>query len=567
MKQYTYAVMKIIILLILCHTAILAKEPIESFTNILSHKNNQLDVYLEGIRFNSSEKTELSEYIKPTGTYLEIGSGGDPIKYLLDQIPKGYSPTIIVSDIDQDILDILPERHPSLRSYLNLDDKIKKPKLKFMHLDATDMSVFDNGSLSGINASAIAHEIWSYAGSQQAFTKFLNEVFRVLEPDGVLIYRDPEGVLDPYKTVKMDLKTKSMRLFVHLFLCKFLDEKCTDLYDKEGNMKKVFAYDKEKLRFCFYKKNSNKKSYIGYSEYLKMPTYEIDFNRKLSIHVPRQLCREIERHYLTFLKDCNPLMFVKLLPDLNSDKHHVIFLSNNVEKVFLEYVKKYHISFIDSKISSFDMKKLQSEIERRMMHIENGIRIKIASNEKLHELKDKLINKGFDPEKYVQEIGNHWILLDYRVFGLLYNEFIKWFDKDNTPFGSVSELAAKWLKLEGEENYFYFSVDELITFAGSVNLPRSIKDNDEEILILCPINPNKNKFISRNHYEYILEDSVKITDILGYEVVIKEGKRIIHFAKMSIKEAIPIYNEIISKGNYQDYPMLSELIETLYNFL
>ena len=51
--------------------------------------------------------------------------------------------------------------------------------------------------------------------------EIFQEAFRTLEEGGVLIYRDPEGVLMPYNTVIMDLKTRPLKLFAHLFLCKF----------------------------------------------------------------------------------------------------------------------------------------------------------------------------------------------------------------------------------------------------------------------------------------------------------------------------------------------------------
>ena len=47
-----------------------------------------------------------------------------------------------------------------------------------------------------------------------------------------------------------------------------------------------------------------------------------------------------------------------------------------------------------------------------------------------------------------------------------------------------------------------------------------------------------------------------------YPVEIKEGKRIIHFAKVRIEDALPIYMKIYA-SNPSSYPMLNTFIEEL----
>jgi len=52
---------------------------------------------------------------------------------------------------------------------------------------------------------------------------------------------------------------------------------------------------------------------------------------------------------------------------------------------------------------------------------------------------------------------------------------------------------------------------------------------------------------------------MSIKDLLGYPVEIKEGKRIIHFAKITTKEALQIFSEIINT-NPENYVYLQKFI-------
>src|SRR5438445_560663 len=92
----------------------------ELSANPVGHKNMQLSLYLDLIKYNTQEKLGILPYIleNPQGTYLEVGTGGDPIAKLLSNIPENISPTIVASDIDESILKLLPIRHPQLSKYL-----------------------------------------------------------------------------------------------------------------------------------------------------------------------------------------------------------------------------------------------------------------------------------------------------------------------------------------------------------------------------------------------------------------------------------------------------------------
>lgn len=250
--------------------------------NTVEHKNLQLDLYLDFIRYNSQEKIGILPYIlrKNDGVYLEIGTGGDPIAEMFKNIPTNSRPTIIASDIDEDILNSLPRRHPELQKYI---DSKQGPLLKLQQVNAIDMSNFKNNSLDGINASAILHEIISYAGGLEGMEKFFKEVFRTLKIGGILVYRDPESIANKKSMVTVTLKNKAVRLFAHIFLYKFLSKDGSSLA-KAGIKFKM--YNPDSVTFKIYKKNELTPTSLTFYEYLEVPSYDIDFSRKYTIMLP-----------------------------------------------------------------------------------------------------------------------------------------------------------------------------------------------------------------------------------------------------------------------------------------
>lgn len=528
--------------------------------NLLDHKDSQLNLYLDLIKYNLEEKLGILPYIlkKTDGTYLEIGTGGDPITQLLSKISDSMSPTIIASDIDQHILDSLPQRHPQLNKYLN--PHRSGPKLVLKQLDATNMKTFENESLDGINASAIVHEIVSYAGGIEGLNSFFTESWRILKPEGVLIYRDPEGVEDKNAKVTLSLKTPSARLFCHIFLVKFLDNKYSGLATSGRKTKK---YDPSTIEFSFFKKNESKLcSNVSYDEYLALRSYEIDFSRHYSINLPRGLCREIERHYLTYLHQCNPLMFVKCIPNINSESYFVNYLAHSTRNILNDFLKNKNFEIVDGCITNKAKYAVDSELTSNAKVIEYGITLYFASKHKEFELSNLLKEKGFEPNKHLIPIKDGYYLLDYRVFGLLFDVInTKIFDKLNGPLTAQDTNHAQWLKREGEENYIYYSDDELLTTVGKITHALNIGHAAEKY-ILCPISAEQNKFIPRLCYEEILKNSMEICDEHGFPIEIREGKRIIHFAKLKFEDAIEVYKTIIAT-NPSRYSKLQDFLQEL----
>lgn len=532
----------------------------EKSFDFLDHKNRQLNLYLDLIRYNTEEKIGILPYIlkKPDGTYLEIGTGGDPIAKMLSQIPSTSPVTLIASDIETGVLQALPHRHPELQQYLDASQGLK---LKLMQMDATDMSVFKDNFLSGINASSIVHEIISYGGGFHGMKKFFKEAFRTLKLGGILAYRDPESVLDKKELVSLSLHTKNIRLFTHIFLYKFLDQRGSSLA-KSG--RKFKMYDPKSIMFTIYKKNVGVPSILTYEEYLKIPSYDIDFSRKYYVTLPSGLYRELARHYLTYLHQCNPLVFVKCTPDIVSGQYTVNYLAHSTSGLFSLFLKKNGDSLEGAKIDLAQKIKLNQHIEDIGQVLEFGIHLHFSDHKAQYTLRNILQEHGFSPSNYIIALSDKDCLLDYRIFGLLYDEIHRIiFDEFSGIAEKKDEEHTKWLKREGEEFYFYLSADELITAVLKMTQTEYINEHGiKQILVLCPLTADHNKFIERICYSEILKDSLRIEDTLGYEIDVIDGKRFIHFSKMTLQDAIPICRDII-KTDSTKYKKLKTYLDSL----
>src|SRR5690606_3661813 len=135
--------------------------------------------------------------------------------------------------------------------------------------------------------------------------------------------------------VDVELSTRPIRLFAHIFIPKFLDTNCGKLAQSG---RKVKYYSEQDITFVVYKNNESTQSHLTYSDNLKVRSSDIDFSRRYIIKMPRGLCRELERHYLTYLHQCNPLVFVRCLPNIGSDGYYVNFLAHSTQGIFAEFL-------------------------------------------------------------------------------------------------------------------------------------------------------------------------------------------------------------------------------------
>ncbi|MCX5921892.1 MAG: NUDIX domain-containing protein [Candidatus Dependentiae bacterium] len=486
---------------------------------------------------------------------MEIGTGGDPIASMLEKMSATARTTLIASDIDENILKALPVRHPGLKKYIGAQ---VGPCLKLQQLNAIDMSSFQDASLDGINASSVLHEIISYAGGFEGMEKFFGEVFRTLKPSGILVYRDPECVTDKNMVVSVRLKSKTMSLFAHVFLYKFLDHKRSGLA-RAG--RKMSLYSTDDVRFVFYKKNECEPVRLTYQEYLSVPSYDIDFSRQYSLTLPCGLYRELARHYITYLHDCNPLVFVRSIPVIGSNLYTTSYLAHSTASLFNNFLVKSNGQICDGKINHVVKNALDQEINSNSQVLEFGIPLHFSSRIKESQLRSLLRKYDFDPGHHIIALNNGDCLVDYRVFGMLYDDINQLFDKFNGVVDKKDITHAQWLKREGEEFYFYHSADELIAKVLSLTLAAAQQKNQGgDLYVLCPLSENHNKFVDRLCYTEVLNNSLEVRDALGYSITVKDGKRVVHFCKMLLKDAIAVCEKIIEEGP-MEYPRVREWVD------
>ncbi len=345
---------------------------------------------------------------------------------------------------------------------------------------------------------------------------------------------------------------------------KFLDHDCSQL-SQAGN--KFLLYNQNDIQFTVYKKNELKPLLLTYQQYLDVPSYDIDFSRAYLISLPCGLYRELARHYITYLHACNPLKFVCCMPDISANLYTVNYLAHSTAKLFNHFLSEVNRVMIDVKIDQTTKNILDYELDSNTQVLEFGIPLHFDSKNKQYQLRSLIKQYGFDPGTHIVALNNGDCLLDYRVFGMLYNQISTLFDNFNGCINSKDQLHAQWLKREGEEFYFYHSADELIAEVLSITFNFSRQNSlNGEMYVLCPLSAEDNKFIDRLCYTEVLNNSLEVFDIFGYNIPIKDGNRVIHFGKMKISDALLVCEKIVQKDplEYQCVKACLEQIKKEY---
>jgi len=96
-----------------------------------------------------------------------------------------------------------------------------------------------------------------------------------------------------------------------------------------------------------------------------------------------------------------------------------------------------------------------------------------------------------------------------------------------------------------------------------ITLAESERNQDnQELYVMCPLSAMHNKFINRLCYTEILKSALEFYDKFDYVVDVNYGKRIIHFGKKTLKEALIICKNIIESNPFE-YRNLQYLIDKL----
>jgi hypothetical protein len=501
------------------------------------------------------EKTQLIEHIinKPNGTFIDIGTGGDSIAVMASQIPLGFRPTLIAADIDPLVIQSILKRRPEMKALINSSTG---PKINLEILSATNMHSVKDSSISGIQASALVHEVFSYTPVKSSIDQFVSEVCRVLEKDGVLVYRDPKWVDKPLVHCTMIIKNPIAKYYTSLFLPKFLDRTFSLIRDYQDKCCKPTLYSHADVKFNLYLKNSNECKQFSFKEFLRTPIINIDYDKSFSIEAPHGLIAEIQRHYVLFLANYFAPGFI----DSDSFKHDlkVKDLHKDTRKIFLNFVKKNSIPMQNDVIKKENFPLCFKELKNLNQIFKEGSKLNITKKPQIISWIQKLYVEGID-KNLIYMFDKETLIVDPKILTLLFqgkDKGISQFITDSVPQGLLEHL-----KMEGEEHYFYKTTDDLITYFGQFSL-FLLKDSDKKNYCLAPIDENSLKEAPRDFYKSILKRDFFVTDQHGNIQEPVTEKNIIHFQLQPKEKAFSIYRRLVL-NHKNKYPALQKWMENV----
>lgn len=119
---------------------------------------------------------------KISGVWLDLGSGSGAIAEILIKKRENENTEIIASDFEQGMIDDLKKRFKNTKNIL------------ITEVDLCQKSKFDDNSLDGVTANLVLSYIPHYEleVGLDAFKKILQEIYRILKPDGTLLWSSPK---------------------------------------------------------------------------------------------------------------------------------------------------------------------------------------------------------------------------------------------------------------------------------------------------------------------------------------------------------------------------------------
>jgi len=353
------------------------------------------DGYLDSISNSASEKADVIEYIDQlkNGRILEVGpGGGTALVEMVRSVERTFSPEDRPGIV---VFDIIEEVFEKVRKAVGETDV----KIDYVLGDGSKDLPFEDNSIDAVNLSAVAHELFSYGGGYSGIHKLAKECGRMMKTDGVLTYRDPDGI-ELHSMEEVVFTTPFARRFLAYFLPKFLDRKYTSLKDKVD---------------------------LGYSETLSLELNDqplpIDdlliLNPEtlerggITLRAKTGLVNEIQRHFVLFAKNIASI-------DMSGQEDKNGSAEILKDKVFFQVDNQAAVKAIDKFLA------------------ETGI--VFTCQKKTFELTIAALNML---HARIREIANH-------------------FESDVT-INPEAMRALEWGTREGEENYFYGSSEEIVS--------------------------------------------------------------------------------------------------------
>lgn len=517
----------------------------------VDHKTDNLNTYLSSISGSLDEKTEIVSFIEAVrhegARFLEIGSGGDPVAVMVKKLQEHEDGiTIQVIDADPDVLNGLVDRHPDI-----IDDASKKGiDILMTPMDATDMYEFDDNSFDGINASSLVHEIFSYADGFKGVARFVGEVNRVLKPQGMFFYRDPE-LSNSLVYSEATLQDGNLKALAFFYLANALTPKDTDDDHAASGLGEL--YTASAIHLSYYSKSLNEQIVASAKDLARVVMHDVDFERDVVLYAEHGVVKELMRHFLTFHQS-SPYGTVNFTAE--DDVVKVQYVSSNTANRWSAFLEEKRIPVsADRTLTADDYRLVQLAMQEVFDFMQNDVGL-ILEPEQVAAVGKEV---GTDPMR----ISN-----DEKVYGIDSLKFSLHYEK-LLHAGIVSERSFvnptafhffQYLKQEVRETYFYLTPDELIAFIAEV----SSRDNNGYVLVPSQ-GESANRTTHRPKYDEFLRQSLSVRPLdetLKVDLTPFEKKRLIQFAKMPYNQALEMLENLISQAEH-DYPMTRQVYERL----
>lgn len=369
------------------------------------------DRYLDTINSHAHEKMQLFEYMKerPEGIFLDIGAWWLTVQDLLLEVPNSPKLMYLAGDLTQGVLDKFAKNNPRIAEYIPnewLQKRMNGMTVWLQKMNATNLNFADQ-TISGINVSAVVHEVVSYCWLS-ALQTMVKECMRVLEPQWVLVYRDPLQCLRPQEFQCVEIKSKPFKIFSMMFLPVFIWKRKTNV---------ITTYERDNIIFTRFENNESKEGWIDQLIYKNLQSVQRDKNMTLT--APRWILQELHRHYLTFLRDYAPDV-------LNGTK----------------------------KSSSLRL---------------NWALKKVTIDDPDHDLEAKWKDLIDDQAKWSIVKLKTGYSMDFKVLLMVYPALVQE-NKKNIGFWRNIKLFVEWYAREWQEWYYYATIDQRIAFVAEHSL-------------------------------------------------------------------------------------------------
>lgn len=454
-----------------------------------------------------ADKHDLNRYLQAQGAFsiLEVGPGGGHVLANAMAQSKGWhrQDRYVVLDLEQTILDKLAE-NPLIKDW---------GRVELVKGDALDMP-FPDGEFDIVNLSAVAHECSAYGGGLKGIRKLAAECSRVLKNNGVLLFRDLEGV-DLQRKESWELTGHAAKAFFHLFLPRFLDT-------KHSRVQKPMFY-----------KHSDVTVIVDGTRY-GCHEYFAGFDKPstkagMSIEAPAGLAKEIMRHFLTFTDAYVPEYFFDCNPSMDREGIILRFDKNSAVHGFREFslvtgVELFEIGERTFELTREDCALFKEFIERKYAELTKPVLLRCNSEEqtRLHQL---LESEGNVHARVTAQgvCVPAWVALSL----------------DNTlrelgvTLENLDRRVVSWSRREGDEHYYYGDLTSVMANF----IEESLRVDDLQSGTLSGYSflvPFESKFVPRRKYSEVLKEQFRRLDC-DDDSCSREGKRVIHFRKMPIE--------------------------------